>query len=76
MCGAPEQTAELPPGTDLEKESVLVGRVTASGSPVAGANVSHLDAAREFTAAVVSTGSGAYRLVAAPGLVTTEVTVG
>ena len=35
MCGAPEQTAELPPGTDLSKESVLVGRVTAGGSPVA-----------------------------------------
>ena len=27
MCGAPDQAAKLPPGTDLTKETVLTGRV-------------------------------------------------
>lgn len=67
MCGAPEQTAELPPNTDLSKESVLVGKVTAGGSPVAGAYVRLLDGTGEFTAEVVSSASGDYRFFAAPG---------
>ena len=67
MCSAPEQTAELPAGTDLAKESVLVGKVTASGSPVAGAYVRLLDGTGEFTAEVVSSASGDYRFFAAPG---------
>ena len=46
MCSAPEQTAELPPGTDLAKESVLVGKVTSDGSPVGGAYVRLLDGTR------------------------------
>ena len=54
MCGAPEQTAELPAGTDLTKESVLVGRVTNGGSPVGGAFVRLLDSTGEFTAEVVA----------------------
>jgi len=67
MCGAPEQTAELPAGTDLTKESVLVGKVTASGSPIGGAYVRLLDGGGEFTAEVVSSASGDYRFFARPG---------
>jgi hypothetical protein len=67
MCGAPEQTAELPAGTDLSKESVLVGKVTNGGSPVGGAYVRLLDGTGEFTAEVVSSASGDYRFFAAPG---------
>jgi len=67
MCGAPEQTQELPPGTDLAKESVLVGKVTASGQPVGGAYVRLLDGTGEFTAEVVSSATGDYRFYAAPG---------
>jgi hypothetical protein len=67
MCSAPEQTQELPPGTDLEKESVLVGKVTASGQPVGGAYVRLLDGTGEFTAEVVSSATGDYRFYAAPG---------
>ena len=29
MCGAPDQSVALPPGTDLTKETVLAGRVLA-----------------------------------------------
>jgi Protein of unknown function (DUF1416) len=67
MCSAPEQTAELPAGTDLAKESVLVGKVTAGGSPVGGAYVRLLDGTGEFTAEVVSSATGDYRFYAAPG---------
>ena len=67
MCSAPQQTAELPPGTDLTRESVLVGTVTASGSPVAGAYVRLLDGTGEFTAEVQTSASGDYRFFAAPG---------
>jgi hypothetical protein len=67
MCSAPEQTAELPAGTDLSKESVLVGKVTSGGSPVGGAYVRLLDGTGEFTAEVVSSASGDYRFYAAPG---------
>jgi hypothetical protein len=67
MCGAPEQTVDLPAGTDLTKESVLVGRVTRDGSPVGGAFVRLLDATGEFTAEVVSSATGDYRFFAAQG---------
>lgn len=67
MCGAPEQTVELPPGTDLTKESVVAGKVVSGGSPVAGAYVRLLDGTGEFTAEVVSSASGDYRFFAAPG---------
>jgi hypothetical protein len=67
MCGAPEQTQELPPGTDLNQESVVVGKVTASGQPVGGAYVRLLDGSGEFTAEVVSSATGDYRFYAAPG---------
>lgn len=67
MCGAPDQTADLPAGTDLNKESVLVGKVTNGGAPVGGAFVRLLDSTGEFTAEVVSSATGDYRFFAAPG---------
>jgi Protein of unknown function (DUF1416) len=67
MCGAPDQAVALPPGTDLTKETVLVGRVLAEGSPVGGAFVRLLDGTGEFTAEVVASASGDFRFFAAPG---------
>ncbi|MGH3856293.1 MAG: DUF1416 domain-containing protein [Pseudonocardiaceae bacterium] len=68
MCGAPEQTQELPPGTDLGKHTVLTGTVrTTTDTPVGGAFVRLLNGTREFTAEVVSSASGQFRFFAAPG---------
>ena len=67
MCGAPEQGVQLPPGTDLSKETVLTGRVLSGGQPVAGAFVRLLDGTGEFTAEVVASASGDFRFFAAPG---------
>jgi len=67
MCGAPSQAHELPAGTDLSTETVLVGRVLAGGQPVAGAFVRLLDETGEFTAEVVASASGNYRFFCAPG---------
>lgn len=67
MCGAPDQAVELPAGTDLTKETVLVGRVVAGGEPVGGAFVRLLDGTGEFTAEVVASATGDFRFFAAPG---------
>jgi hypothetical protein len=67
MCGAPNQTQELPPGTDLSKETVLAGTVRTAGGPAAGAFVRLLDGGGEFTAEVVASASGGFRFFAAPG---------
>ncbi|HVL84542.1 MAG TPA: DUF1416 domain-containing protein [Pseudonocardia sp.] len=67
MCGAPDQDVQLPPGTDLSKETVLTGKVVADGEPVGGAYVRLLDGTGEFTAEVVSSASGGFRFFAAPG---------
>ncbi len=67
MCGAPEQTQDLPPGTDLSKHTVLAGTVQTAGEPVGGAYVRLLDGTGEFTAEVVTSASGAFRFFAAPG---------
>jgi hypothetical protein len=67
MCGAPEQGQELPAGTDLTKETVLVGKVVSGSQPVAGAFVRLLDGGGEFTAEVVSSASGDFRFFAGPG---------
>lgn len=67
MCGAPDQAVALPAGTDLEKQTVLAGRVVAGDSPVGGAFVRLLDGTGEFTAEVVSSASGDFRFFAAPG---------
>ncbi|MGH3718362.1 MAG: DUF1416 domain-containing protein [Pseudonocardiaceae bacterium] len=67
MCGAPEQTPDLPPGTDLSKQTVLTGTVRTTGEPLGGAFVRLLDSTGEFTAEVVSSASGQFRFFAAPG---------
>jgi hypothetical protein len=67
VCGAPEQTQELPPGTDLSKHTVLTGTVRTAGEPVGGAFVRLLDGTGEFTAEVVTSASGQFRFFAAPG---------
>jgi hypothetical protein len=67
MCGAPDQTRDLPAGTDLTKETVLVGKVVADSQPVGGAFVRLLDGGGEFTAEVVSSASGDFRFFAGPG---------
>ena len=67
MCGAPEQTHELPPGTDLSKHTVLTGTVRTAGEPTSGAFVRLLDGTGEFTAEVVASGTGDFRFFAGPG---------
>ena len=68
MCGAPVQGQTIPAGVDVEKETVITGRVLAQdGQPVGGAFVRLLDGTGEFTAEVVASGTGDYRFFAAPG---------
>jgi len=58
----------LPAGVDLERETVITGRVVDdSGRSVGGACVRLLDDSQEFTAEVVATPSGDFRFFAAPG---------
>jgi hypothetical protein len=67
-CAAPDQSAPLPAGVDLEKETVITGVVTnADGEAVGGAYVRLLDGSGEFTAEVVSSPEGVFRFFAAPG---------
>ncbi len=67
-CAAPDQSAPLPAGVDLEKETVITGIVsTAEGEPVGGAYVRLLDSSGEFTAEVVTSPEGVFRFFAAPG---------
>ena len=68
MCSAPKQGQALPAGVDLEKETVITGRVVdGSGQPVGGAFVRLLDGSDEFTAEVVASATGDFRFFAAPG---------
>ena len=58
----------VPAGVDLEKETVIAGRVLDdSGQTVAGASVRLLDDSQEFTAELIATASGDFRFFAAPG---------
>jgi hypothetical protein len=67
-CAAPDQSAPIPAGVDLAKETVITGVVsTAAGEAVAGAYVRLLDATGEFTAEVVTSPTGVFRFFAAPG---------
>jgi len=67
-CAAPDQSAPLPAGVDLDKETVITGIVSnADGEPVGGAYVRLLDSSGEFTAEVVSSPDGVFRFFAAPG---------
>ena len=68
MCSAPKQGQTLPAGVDLEKETVITGRVVDdSGQSVGGAFVRLLDSSDEFTAEVVASATGDFRFFAAPG---------
>ncbi|MDI3313657.1 MAG: DUF1416 domain-containing protein [Mycobacterium sp.] len=68
MCTPPRQGQTLPASVDLEKETVITGRVVdSSGEPVAGAFVRLLDSSNEFTAEVVASATGDFRFFAAPG---------
>jgi hypothetical protein len=66
-CAAPEQTVELPEGTNITDQAVVQGRVFAESAPVGGAYVRLLDATGEFTAEVVSSPEGVFRFYTAPG---------
>ena len=58
----------MPAGVDLEKETVITGRVVdGSGQTVGGAFVRLLDGSDEFTAEVVASATGDFRFFAAPG---------
>ena len=68
MCSAPKQGLTLPASVDLEKETVITGRVVdGSGQAVGGAFVRLLDSSDEFTAEVVASATGDFRFFAAPG---------
>ncbi|MFK3985001.1 DUF1416 domain-containing protein [Micromonospora sp. NPDC050397] len=67
-CAAPDQSAPLPAGLDLNRETVITGVVRAdSGDAVPGAYVRLLDSTGEFTAEVVTSPEGQFRFFAAPG---------
>jgi len=68
MCSAPTQGQTIPAGVDVEKETVITGRVLSNdGQPVGGAFVRLLDGNGDFTAEVVASGTGDFRFFAAPG---------
>jgi Protein of unknown function (DUF1416) len=68
MCSAPKQGLALPASVDLDKETVITGRVLdGSGQSVGGAFVRLLDSSDEFTAEVVASATGDFRFFAAPG---------
>jgi Protein of unknown function (DUF1416) len=67
MCGALPQTAAIPAGVDLSKQTVITGVVTRNGAPVPGAYVRLLDATGEFAAEVPTSATGDFRFFAAPG---------
>jgi hypothetical protein len=67
-CAAPDQSAPIPAGVDLEKETVITGIVrNADGEAIGGAYVRLLDSTGEFTAEVVSSPEGVFRFFAGPG---------
>src|SRR5438094_8091638 len=68
MCSAPKQGPTLPASVDLEKETVITGRVVdGSGQVVGGSFVRLLDSSGEFTAEVVASATGVFRFFAASG---------
>jgi hypothetical protein len=68
MCSAPKQGQAIAASVDLEKETVITGRVVDdSGQTVGGAFVRLLDSSDEFTAEVVASATGDFRFFAAPG---------
>jgi thiosulfate/3-mercaptopyruvate sulfurtransferase len=74
MCSGPKQGLTLPASVDLEKETVISGRVVdRDGQAVGGAFVRLLDSSDEFTAEVVASATGDFRFFAAPGQWTLSV---
>lgn len=72
-----KQALPLPVGIDLEKETVITGRVVDdSGQAIGGASVRLLDDSKEFTAEVVASASGGFRFFAAPGTWTLRALTG
>nr|AAA62972.1 u2266j [Mycobacterium leprae] len=68
MCSEPKQRLALPANVNLEKETVITGRVVdRKGQAVGGAFVRLLDSSNEFTAEVVTSATGDFRFFAAPG---------
>ncbi|MBY0442791.1 MAG: DUF1416 domain-containing protein [Mycobacteriaceae bacterium] len=68
MCSAPKRVPTLPSNVNLEKETVITGRVVDHfGHAVGGAFVRLLDSSHEFTAEVVASATGDFRFFAAPG---------
>lgn len=68
MCSARKQGQTLPASVDLEKETVITGRVVdREGEAVGGSFVRLLDSSGEFTAEVVASATGDFRFFAAPG---------
>ncbi|KJX74739.1 DUF1416 domain-containing protein [Mycobacterium lepromatosis] len=68
MFSGPKQELALPASVDLEKETVITGRVVDhKGQAVGGAFVRLLDSSNEFTAEVVTSVTGDFRFFAAPG---------
>jgi hypothetical protein len=68
MCTGPKQGQTLPASVDLEKETVITGRVVdRDGQPVAGAFVRLLDSQDEFTGEIVASATGNFWFFAAPG---------
>lgn len=58
----------VPIRVDLEKETVITGRVVDdAGHSVAGASVRLLDDAHEFAAELIASATGDFRFFAAPG---------
>ncbi len=67
-CAAPDQSAPIPAGVDLQKETVITGIVrNTEDEAVGGAYVRLLDSTGEFTAEVVTSPQGVFRFFAAPG---------
>src|SRR5947209_3314514 len=66
MCGAPIGGTALD-GVDINKEAVIVGRVTHDGDTIPGAFVRLLDDGGEFTAEVVTDDEGIFRFTARDG---------
>jgi len=68
MCTAPKQGQTLPASVDLEKETVITGRVVdRDGQAVGGAFVRLLDSQGEFTGEIVASATGNFWFFAAPG---------
>lgn len=74
MTSAPTQERTLPAGVDLDRETVITGRVVDdTGQTVGGASVRLLDDSQEFAAELIATPAGGFRFFAAPGTWTVRV---